>query len=269
MFWNKRSKLHKEQQKPMRFDQLLPPPDPKDRTMPRIILQLQSKARIRTPSTYLDPPIHVTPFGQISVSSSSVRGIPYHSWRQVYPNSTTIPRPVQNIPGGLRGEFLSSGGISRSCFIIKSNDLSTVPSDFSNRGTSSAASKPMTLYDSKMSARQTMFNKLPTEERKEQEIWAQQRLRASSFCVRGFDWLRISGGYRCKGGYHIVTDELLAEGRGRYFENQIKCFKLSTDPPSDGNIKDNWVGPFDPALGDARLQERNDPTSHRNTGNRR
>jgi len=45
--------------------------------------------------------------------------------------------------------------------------------------------------------------------------------------------VRIEGGYRCKGKHHMVTDELLAEGKGGCYV----CFEGRKENP-------DWEGPF-------------------------
>jgi hypothetical protein len=73
-----------------------------------------------------------------------------------------------------------------------------------------------------MATRQLKYESLSGKDRHEQEKWAQKQL-AKSTCVRGFLWAREIGGYRChppealgEGG-HFVTDELLAERKGRQY----------------------------------------------------
>lgn len=43
----------------------------------------------------------------------------------------------------------------------------------------------------------------------EQERKVQQRLRQMGLCVAGFRWIKQSGGYRCAGGSHFVSDSQL------------------------------------------------------------
>ena len=71
-----------------------------------------------------------------------------------------------------------------------------------------------------MAARQTQIESMAPRERAEQEQWAQAQLAQNAgTCVAGFSWSRIEGGYRCRGGAHMVTDELLAEGKGGYYRH--------------------------------------------------
>jgi hypothetical protein len=53
------------------------------------------------------------------------------------------------------------------------------------------------------------------------EAWAQKQLKLSATCVAGFTWRRTNGGYRCEGVNHLVTDELLTEGKGVYYAGYI------------------------------------------------
>ncbi|CAG8976528.1 hypothetical protein HYALB_00011005 [Hymenoscyphus albidus] len=102
-------------------------------------------------------------------------------------------------------------------------------------------------YDIKMASRQTHYQTLAPKEKKEQDQWAQKKLQDGSagFCPMGFDWKRVEGGYRCippmmvhrGGGWHLVTDELLAEGGGRFYH-------LSTDKNDPDDMGTEWLGPF-------------------------
>lgn len=94
----------------------------------------------------------------------------------------------------------------------------------------------MTEYDKKMASRQSKFETLSAKDQTEQDRWAQSQLQQNSGnCVMGYDWVRVEGGYRCTGGSHKVTDELLAEGKGGYYcRNLYELEKLGL----------YWVGPF-------------------------
>lgn len=48
------------------------------------------------------------------------------------------------------------------------------------------------------------------ETRKRNEAQVQTRLQQIGKCVAGYQWIRQSGGYRCEGGSHFVTDGQLA-----------------------------------------------------------
>ena len=97
-----------------------------------------------------------------------------------------------------------------------------------------------TPHDREMAARQTRVDTLPRAEREKQETWAQGQLKMNAgSCVEGFGWRRVPGGYRCngpEGGGHKVTDELLAEGRGRFLQRNTPAHMLTG--------KESWLGPF-------------------------
>jgi hypothetical protein len=83
-----------------------------------------------------------------------------------------------------------------------------------------------------MAARQTKINALSPDERAKQEEWAQRQLTMNTGqCVAGSGWYRYRDerGYRCDGGVHYVSDELLAEGKGGYFV--YSCFRITTGTP--------------------------------------
>ena len=78
-----------------------------------------------------------------------------------------------------------------------------------------------TPEDIQFASRQTQYNSLGRAERKRQDKWARKQLKNKyARCRNGFKWDREPWGYRCRGGYHMVTDELLAEGLGGYYEGQ-------------------------------------------------
>jgi hypothetical protein len=77
-----------------------------------------------------------------------------------------------------------------------------------------------TAYDRTMAMRQTQIKKLSPEERAIQEEWAKSMLeKLPGQCVLCFGWRREDkiDGYRCVGGNHVITDEMLAEGKGGYY----------------------------------------------------
>jgi len=47
------------------------------------------------------------------------------------------------------------------------------------------------------------------ERRKREEAKVQQKLRQMGVCVAGFQWIKQSGGYRCAGGSHFISDAQL------------------------------------------------------------
>ena len=50
---------------------------------------------------------------------------------------------------------------------------------------------------------------LEEAERQKQEAVVQQKLRNIGICPAGFEWIKQTGGYRCAGGTHFVTDAQL------------------------------------------------------------
>jgi hypothetical protein len=69
-----------------------------------------------------------------------------------------------------------------------------------------------------MAARQTRIETLAPNDRLQQENWAQTVIGRMAAYPVGYDWTREPDGYRCNGGTHAVTDELLAEGIGGLFK---------------------------------------------------
>jgi hypothetical protein len=97
------------------------------------------------------------------------------------------------------------------------------------------ASLLRTQHDQEMAQRQLRIEALSRGEREEQERWAQAQLMLRGSCHRGFQWIRVPGGYRCEGHNHAVTDELLAEGRGGWYERDQVLFRVRGI--------ERWLGP--------------------------
>lgn len=99
-------------------------------------------------------------------------------------------------------------------------------------------------HDQRMASRQINIANLTPPDRQEQETWAQQQLQSGAGnCIAGYAWVRnenSSGlrGYECRGGQYFVTDDLLAEGQGRYYISLQRHFRLWTGP----GIKDLTLG---------------------------
>ncbi|CZR61331.1 uncharacterized protein PAC_11227 [Phialocephala subalpina] len=68
--------------------------------------------------------------------------------------------------------------------------------------------------DWKFASRQPLYPTLSEKDKKEQETWAQFHIANCAPCPQKFTWTRVSDGYHCKGGNHLITDSLLAEGKG-------------------------------------------------------
>lgn len=77
-------------------------------------------------------------------------------------------------------------------------------------------------HDVTMASRQTKIHTMSKKEKEIQHEWAQSQLKkngSSSSCPVGLIWLEDgTKGYRCVGGGHLVTHELLAEGKGGYYK---------------------------------------------------
>ncbi|KAM3066875.1 hypothetical protein ACMFMF_009926 [Clarireedia jacksonii] len=70
--------------------------------------------------------------------------------------------------------------------------------------------------DAAMASRQTKYTELDTTQRKEQDDWAATIAQRTGACPHGFQWVRDDtvNGYICAPGNHVITDELVAEGKG-------------------------------------------------------
>jgi hypothetical protein len=112
--------------------------------------------------------------------------------------------------------------------------LKDLPSTKASRTTN----KFMTSYDKTMAERQTKIETLPKDERAKQEEWAFEQLKSlEGTCSSGFNWRRIPNGYRCHGGQHLVTDQLLSEGRGGYYSSPGNAGRYWRGTPI-------WEGPW-------------------------
>jgi hypothetical protein len=73
---------------------------------------------------------------------------------------------------------------------------------------------------------QTRTTYLPSKESQEQEAWANEQVIHSETCVAGCGWNRYDNevlgihGWMCECTFHLFTDELLAEGKGGYYESR-------------------------------------------------
>jgi hypothetical protein len=92
--------------------------------------------------------------------------------------------------------------------------------------------------DRSMASRQINIESLHPRDRQQQDAWARQQLEGNPghqrSCVVGYPWTRIIGGYRCEGQRHLVTDELLAEGKGG-------CYVMDVNTERNNPA---WTGPF-------------------------
>lgn len=69
-------------------------------------------------------------------------------------------------------------------------------------------------HDVEMASRQEQIESMAPTERRAQETWAQSIVQRTASCPQKYEWDRISGGYKCKGGHHYIPDRLIAEGNG-------------------------------------------------------
>jgi len=66
-------------------------------------------------------------------------------------------------------------------------------------------------------------------------------------CPVNLDWERTKDGYKCEGGFHVVTHQLLAEGKGGMM------FDYSLH---DKKGRGKWIGPlYGQDIEDATFQE--------------
>lgn len=145
-------------------------------------------------------------------------------------NGTAMPRGSVMPPGGSNARQPTQQGA-----VVPANSASNIP-----RGTRSIFTSP---NDTAMAARQTRINTLPPNDRVQQEQWAQRLIQRMGACPVGFDWTRERDGYRCNGGTHAVTDELLAEGLGALYKVETDwAMKIGPFYPVDGRWMINQNG---------------------------
>lgn len=140
--------------------------------------------------------------------------------RNNYNNSVRLLRGGPKHGSGYRPSVSGLDRPSVSCLDVPTS-RKTMPShlDPTQSGMKSA-SKYVTEHDRKMASQQTQIESLTGDERSKQESWAQSQLGGlSTNCVAGCRWNRIRGGYKCDAGICLVTDELLAEGRGGFYQD--------------------------------------------------
>ena len=116
-------------------------------------------------------------------------------------------------------------------------------------------------YDISMAEKQTKIAELKGEELVEQEKWAQEKLKAhAGTCPMGFNWGRFKqkaipgqvemDGYRCLGGAHFVTHELLSQGKGEVYycteqySNHLGLIISEARPLAAPFFGSRWRGPY-------------------------
>jgi hypothetical protein len=68
-----------------------------------------------------------------------------------------------------------------------------------------------------MAERQIRYESLPPDQQVKQESWAQSFLKRAGRCPQDYGWQRVEGiGYQCEGLTHLITDALIAEGKGGF-----------------------------------------------------
>lgn len=84
--------------------------------------------------------------------------------------------------------------------------------------------------------KQVWIDGMEIEEMQMQEVWAQRQVGefVRQFCRLGAEFKRVKGGYRCTEWEHLVTDELIKQGRGG-------CYLMVR-----GSLREDpvWEGPF-------------------------
>ncbi|PQE18898.1 hypothetical protein CJF31_00010433 [Rutstroemia sp. NJR-2017a BVV2] len=89
-------------------------------------------------------------------------------------------------------------------------------------------------HDFAMASKQVRYEELSRQEQIEQDSWASSYSEHAGPCPAGFDWVRVQQGYICNGGHHLMTDALVAEGKGGFYV---------------GSLHMGWWGPYYSAEG--------------------
>ncbi|KAF8864820.1 hypothetical protein BDZ45DRAFT_684801 [Acephala macrosclerotiorum] len=98
-------------------------------------------------------------------------------------------------------------------------------------------------FDKTMAARQRKFHDLSPKEQEKQKEWAQHQITISKNCPGNKPWCRYRSetqnlkGLMCLAGVHLMTDALLAEGKGGMLIREQEC-RISKKNSND------WQGPF-------------------------
>jgi hypothetical protein len=93
----------------------------------------------------------------------------------------------------------------------------------------SAKSHFKSAHDFSMASKQVHYEELSRQEQKEQDSWAVSYIEHAGPCPAGFAWVRVQQGYVCDGGHHLMTDALVAEGKGGFYA---------------GGLHQGWWGPY-------------------------
>lgn len=84
-------------------------------------------------------------------------------------------------------------------------------------------------HDVEMASKQMRYQEMNREEKKKQDEWVHNFIQYAGPCPAGFSWERVKYGYVCNGGNHLCTDDLLAEGKGGFY---------------NGTLDAGWWGPI-------------------------
>ncbi|KAE8453433.1 hypothetical protein EG329_010294 [Mollisiaceae sp. DMI_Dod_QoI] len=105
------------------------------------------------------------------------------------------------------------------------------------RNTTPGKSFLKTDHDRTMAARQKDFDTLSSGEQRKQAKWARQYIKLTGLCPGEAKWLREKslGGFICTTNQHLVTDALIAEGKGGMLRRGNRFITPTTT---------TWEGPF-------------------------
>ncbi|KAH8661487.1 hypothetical protein BGZ60DRAFT_413295 [Tricladium varicosporioides] len=233
-------------------------PNSLDRPLPSIRPQISKPETQETPNNLLPsirPQTQGIPNSSDRLSTSPTSGL-YHQPSQPSAGPSCLPNTDLNEnyqpPKKPSGPPKSSNPFYESVQTF-SGDSSNPHKDFRPRGYEEALTCPPSLegpqmisvhrksYDRHMASQQRNFQNMHPYARAHQDRWVLGYiLRSNSGCVNTWPWYRyrnpndLSGGYRCKGGHHLITDGLIAEGKGGYWAQSR----------TSGRDDPVWVGPF-------------------------
>ncbi|KUJ21642.1 uncharacterized protein LY89DRAFT_767793 [Mollisia scopiformis] len=91
--------------------------------------------------------------------------------------------------------------------------------------------------DQEMASRQTKIDRLGGRELAEQENWVQSYIKDRRSCPGGVDWIKMKGGYKCVADQHMMTNEIIREGKGGMFFLDSDCLGGSVKPSE-------YIGPY-------------------------
>jgi hypothetical protein len=150
-----------------------------------------------------------------------------------------LPRLVVNRSGvGLTRrenrirDLIESRG--QRCYLEYPSGIIPTFSSIGDRSSPAEKNTLLTDRDHTMAARQLHFDTIVGKEYNVQAVWVVDQLARSGACIIINAWYRIAGGYRCTVGGCMMTDELIAEGKGG-------CYSVTT---RSGRENPTWAGPF-------------------------